>query len=704
MEQPTHEDLSTFGMEYSVLDPRLGNRLARLGLDAEQGLSWHNANKKPLLFVQDGAVFEDYGDIFRQLTGESRSYNHFHNALRRRESWSEAGLDDVVVLRVKGIPVARPIEGESTALWAQDRGRQAVALQGDWSWQAVRDAYHCALWPGSDVECQGCWARTFRGLGHQMHLVQDMAVPTHVRNDGHPGDSLYATINGVYRFEKWAERNPLIINTFATAPIFPTLPMESAPGDLAPIAWLIDGDVYDGTNPARTLDADAGLAEYTNANFFSEDTIFAAERYATAHRHYFPYPRASSTDIEELKAHRKPPELVELVNGKVALGLYVSKTGDGEQIAHLARLGLFTLDLWSLLSGGELLGVKSFYHDEICHRDYMAKLVPRAVGYSATLLNYFFRGDLHVAMLIPSSDGANLSFDNRTDTGFDIDRVAVLVQNSSRWNGRIEPIDSGVMTLTVSYTDAGSGERLYRRGSAVPVAGIPDVDSGEYLPVVFVLESPVAVSAAAQIKYHLAFRGRLGAEQGAVAGRVIEGPLLYGVEPERGRKGTAVLIQGDRLPQIPGPYPAPAEPVRFSHHKEAPYTVVAQQASEESIRVAVPDTAALEKPGYGGLRVRTVYDSQETVFSNPLPFFPLAVGMVEHVGTRPALVTISAVKPTLGDYGPLPPSQSFPLAPGESTALELTTGFTYQFQANTTQRADILKLTPQASDFHIEVE
>jgi hypothetical protein len=29
------------------------------------------------------------------------------------------------------------------------------------------------------------FAQTFRGLGHQMHLIQDASQPDHVRNDAH---------------------------------------------------------------------------------------------------------------------------------------------------------------------------------------------------------------------------------------------------------------------------------------------------------------------------------------------------------------------------------------------------------------------------------------------------------------------------------------------------------------------------------------
>ena len=38
----------------------------------------------------------------------------------------------------------------------------------------------------------------------------------------------------------------------------------------------------------------------------------------------------------------------------------------------------------------------TFYRDETCHADYLEKLIPRAVGYSAGMLNYFFRGKINI--------------------------------------------------------------------------------------------------------------------------------------------------------------------------------------------------------------------------------------------------------------------------------------------------------------------
>ncbi len=95
--------------------------------------------------------------------------------------WSQAGLNDIWT-------------GESSLLWAQDGAYQQNFPDGDWSWQKIREYYYIAL-TGKDFSGLGAapdktkreeyFAQTFKGLGHQMHLIQDAAQPDHVRNDAH---------------------------------------------------------------------------------------------------------------------------------------------------------------------------------------------------------------------------------------------------------------------------------------------------------------------------------------------------------------------------------------------------------------------------------------------------------------------------------------------------------------------------------------
>ena len=136
-----------------------------------------------------------------------------------------------------------------------------------------------------------------------------------------------------------------------------------------------------------------GLAEYTNANFFSGDTIFAAEKYSTGDRHYFPYPRKSSTDLQAYVAQIKPLLTQIAEDGIEDKGTWIKKEGDGEKIDHFVRTSRWTGKIYKTFGEGSLF-YSSFYRDDECHKDYSSKLIPRSVGYSAGLLNYFFRGDI----------------------------------------------------------------------------------------------------------------------------------------------------------------------------------------------------------------------------------------------------------------------------------------------------------------------
>ena len=65
------------------------------------------------------------------------------------------------------------------------------------------------------------------------------------------------------------------------------------PDDVAkvPVARLWDSDQYNGSNPQVTLSPTIGLAEYTHANFFSDDTVFSTEQ--------FPFPAGTSVELGE---------------------------------------------------------------------------------------------------------------------------------------------------------------------------------------------------------------------------------------------------------------------------------------------------------------------------------------------------------------------------------------------------------------------
>ncbi len=462
--------------------------LKNVGIDNGlfERLKWGETQMFIKDWIKKGAELEDKIDWgFLALYGQMRASNHFHNPLK---PWENAGLDDWFVVH---------LTGQSSLLWAQDGEIQALFPEGDWTWQKTREHYYFALTSEQQTEREEYFARTFRGLGHQMHLIQDKAVPYHVRNDVHPEEALgWKNVAGTSLFERWAKENYQLINTYATQPEFPSVTFDVFYNGLVPITQLIDTDQYDGTNPTENLAQ--GLAEYTNANFFSEHTIFAAERFSEGHRHYFPYPKESSTDLQNYI--NKLPETVIAEDGIIDSNIYIAKNGDGEMISRFVRPIYLSRDVYLNVSD-PVIFKRAFYLDEECHREYTQKLIPRAVGYSAALLDYFFRGNIEISNIFLEP--------NQLETGFD--NVTLSAKNISSDN---EVMSEGTVCLVVKYEVAGQDQFQYIVKELQGTHSIPTADP----PVEFVFDlsgSPIPI-AATEVHICLVYKGQLGLEDGGI--------------------------------------------------------------------------------------------------------------------------------------------------------------------------------------------
>jgi hypothetical protein len=357
-----HPLISKIAAENSVLALENGNYLRNIGF--EGGLKEPFLNNTVEDWIQDGSTFED----------ANRNYfNHFHNPLK---AWQDAGLDiDLLFIN----PLLDPfvdliVNSQSSLLWAQHS-------KNEFSWQNIREYFYDALTTGSEAS----FAKTFEGLGHLIHLLQDAAQPAHVRNDAHPLDGL-GLDNGL---ETWAKNHPGKIEDYASSPEFPTVDLNVYIYRYEPITQFFDTDTYTyGTNPSTALNQ--GIAEYTNANFVSDDTIFT-ENFSSTDYHYFPFPRREDT-----------VEYDEYIEDKGKYRTYFKKIQNGEEINHLAAMERIYkhLDDWPDFQRRFII------LDSECHKDYAQKLIPRAVGYSARLIDYFFRGRMGVVMSEnqPSSD------------------------------------------------------------------------------------------------------------------------------------------------------------------------------------------------------------------------------------------------------------------------------------------------------------
>jgi hypothetical protein len=342
----THAVLSQRAIDVSVLNDFLTRVLS---VDFPEGVSQRlRAGQNGLvreLISEEGSKNEDKPSV--------RSRFHFHDPT---QPWNNAGLRWPIVGQV----------GESSVLWGQNANQ---VTGGKHSWQDARSSYYNALTSANESDRKKYFAETFESLGHLIHLIQDAATPSHTRNDTH-----IPFLFDFDRFHQWANRpNILAAIGSQSQPFDPSIfTLPANPLAPIPIARIIDTEAYRGSGIPTTPSAldNIGIAEFSSGNFFSDDTILTG----------YTHPAASSMDLA--------PEPVSS-NGPSRFYLRKNR-GPGAATGYRAAVA-------SRLSGFVPPGfpTQQWDLDDNVMADYGVLLFPRAIGYSAGLIDYFFRG--HIA-------------------------------------------------------------------------------------------------------------------------------------------------------------------------------------------------------------------------------------------------------------------------------------------------------------------
>jgi hypothetical protein len=223
-----------------------------------------------------------------------------------------------------------------------------------------------------------------------MHLVVDASVPEHVRNDIHPLGPIY----GNYEYwissqhgEPGSPSEDPFIQTYLSSPfLFDTAILQQPVGDAlapVPIARLMDTDAYRGleTGPNVTLTPAIGIAEFANANFFSEDTGSGQ----------YPFP-----DIARLVEVQHPAP-------KTSRARRYFKKGAGDGLLVDPALAECVLDEAASADGALEPRTYTCVDENVWAQTAQAML-PRAVGYARGVLDYFYRGKLDLALDVDVTD------------------------------------------------------------------------------------------------------------------------------------------------------------------------------------------------------------------------------------------------------------------------------------------------------------
>lgn len=432
---------------------------------------------------------------------EIRPAWHFYDPL------SNQGLSDPAWVSYFGLgPMPSALE------WAWDGAADNLFLGGnDWDWQVARNYQLLWLTDPDPQNRETYEARTFRAIGHVVHLLQDMAQPQHTRNDAHyptskPGgqgapyedfcSQFYKTPDQIQQLPAEAPPYDSLGNSLLTMAATPDWdPLNRIPAQFRAF-W--DTEQYQGQNPAGLNIASLGLAEYSNAFFVTDDTMFTGESAmllrnpltgavftcsftsdpAVDPRHKYPYPKLANTTFT---AMFPPPSRFSIQ--RLGQSIFETPTIPTADLRSPSIPSLFSLRM-PVGSAPAQIGLTG-----INYQAHARKLLPKAVSYSTGLLNYFFRGKLsytiHTVFTVSGTQHeftiTNLSGDEFTGGEWHLYQDGAHGQRTP-----IQPIEG-----SIPYNGRlGRGETLtFHLPDSVPTSGLT-----------------------------LVFQGTIGGEHGAVAG------------------------------------------------------------------------------------------------------------------------------------------------------------------------------------------
>jgi hypothetical protein len=376
------------------------------------------------------------------------------------------------------------------------------------------------------------WATTFRALGNVLHLNQDMAQPQHTRNVPHTGIGNYWTtqlfVTGhTSIFEKYIEARVAGDSTYRLngAPI-PSGPLNFGGHSIPTFSKLTDfWSTRDGLG--------RGLADYSNRGFFSVGSNLGWNDYVSPSNNPASYVKESTTGLLDSSAR------LNFLRGDVT----------DNQTSTYRNIRMTTesaFDGFLLSKLPPLYGLNRFNYDDMADL-----LLPKAVAYSAGLLNYFFRGKIDF-VTNPANPGG------------------YLIKNlgPEAMKGKFRLFYDDATDKRHPVRDSGGNEIVWDTEVLVtaPMPGL--LGAGESMAVPgFTMPSNPAPKAGSQ--FVLVFAGDMGEERadpasgvvGAVVGKVFtpyEGALYFAAKNSSGhmvyfklnREGFSALAPNETNPLI----------------------------------------------------------------------------------------------------------------------------------------------------------
>jgi hypothetical protein len=431
-------------------------------------------------------------------------------------------------------------------------------------------------------ERQAYWATTFRALGDVVHLLQDSAQPQHTRNDSHSGYGCLSPSNPDATclaghdsfFERYIKARTVGEPTFALLEGFlppsagdplPTgipRPIAIRPINFADTSYALPRfskySDYFATGVGVDNATGKGLANYSNRGFYTFGTNINSPSLPS-----LPSPPqfGFGLGLETLAAAQTENMVGVKLNAKLEFrtgAVQDNLTGVSEPNVRLSTLSVWDQFL-SQRDGAFRYSLNYYNYDEQARL-----LIPRAIAYSAGLIDYFFRGELKT---FTSSDGVYAIVDHadaasncKDNCGFK--KLKILVANStpdiavSGGGGTIQQGMTGGMLVAVAkyktnscyttdlegeydslknteggiayYARCVSADELISVSDPKTVTSVPRCDSAiandcknNAQQYVFDFATPIPINAT-DLYLQIVYRGKLGDEDDAVVVETID--------------------------------------------------------------------------------------------------------------------------------------------------------------------------------------
>ncbi|MFC4312633.1 hypothetical protein ACFPN2_26350 [Steroidobacter flavus] len=331
--------------------------------------------------MAQGAHLEDEADPQVHPTETRRFCNHFFDP--QFASFTGRGLDD---FGGRGLPSPDwALEDRFTVTTVVDGGLCNSAGSSpsqrpqDFSYRDALDAMYKALtYSDAGVRSQQ-FGRTFQILGQVVHHLQDMAQPQHTRNEGHAWPTwlnwyeAYTTSHvTAQQIHDWVVANPYAPPSLPTARNYWTSTIHPS---------------------------FIGMAEFTSQNYASPNHMFAVYpnpqgQLVIDSNPAFPYPSGQNPDgsRKHIEVINYPQRLSDSSTRNMPVRTILGDVFDGHTGQTYKDRKLAA---WSLLAAPYLnqgMGLMALTTPPLVVDDYYPILLPRAVAFSAGLVNHFFRG------------------------------------------------------------------------------------------------------------------------------------------------------------------------------------------------------------------------------------------------------------------------------------------------------------------------